>query len=162
MSTTSSSVRIHTLERFASNWDFATVLAAVMHVTHQTKDQLRQNLAPLPADLFDLKLKLVQWLVTTYGPEAVDQVEQLIRDESDLGVALGEAGYTTEQLEQDLQSIVDVNSVPRVVQQVFEYIHATDDRSRELLIEQWRHNSNFLARSIILMRIQQYLNETYS
>lgn len=159
MSATISDPRLHTLERFASNWDFAAVLAAVMHVTHLTKDQLRQNLAPLPADLFDLKLKLVQWLVTTYGPDAVDQVEQLIKDESDLGVALGEAGYTTEQLEHDLQSIADVNNVPRVVQQVFEYLKVADDRNRELLIEQWRHNPNYLARSIILMRIQQYINK---
>lgn len=156
-----STPNVHLIQRFVSNWSLHSILAAAMNVTKQSKTSIQRAISPVPNNVFDCKIKLVEWIYNTHGPEVVDKIERLLKHEADIGVALGEAGYTLEQIQHDVQNISDVNNLPKVVQNVFAYCNVTDDRSKELMIEQWRHNIRFLARSIILMKLQQHFSEKH-
>ena len=154
-----SAPNIHTLQRFAMRWTLNDVLAAYRHVARLSTQQVAAEIAPLPDGPFNTKLRLVSHIQSRHGPAMVDAVERELRGSDHLGSALGEAGYTLYQLQQDLDRVPGAESpMPQIVQQALLFVGAQTADQKELLLEQWRRRVDLLARVIITMKLQQYLD----
>lgn len=137
---------LHTLERFATSYSLNDTVAAVRHHLSVSLPELRRLLGPVPADPFDAKMRLVQWLRETHGCDAVDEVDRLLKGSARLETALGDAGHTLEKLLLD----------DELERKLLAWMRAEDER--DFWRNVWRRDETVLARQLLLWRLQQFLD----
>lgn len=146
---------LHTLQHFALRWTLLDTLRAVQHETRLTTEQISEKMGTVPADPFDAKMAVVEWLRQNYGADAVDRVARLLRGHKDLNSALGDVGYTLASLRELLHGEVDLAQPPFA--DVLEYMRVTGDDQRRFCVNVWQRQPEVLARQIVLWRLQKYL-----